>query len=95
MHNGGIGSASYWVQCLHSLTLDLKAGLDGLSGGMTEALYSTYLSLIESACKLASPLESQEMDESLASRISGTALKCAVTSQEYCLQFPVEKCSTV
>lgn len=87
--DGGIGSASYWVQCLHRLSLDLKAGLDGLSGGMTEALYSTYLSLIESACKLASPMDSREIDEYLASHISCTALKCAMILKNIICSFPL------
>jgi hypothetical protein len=47
-------STSFWVQLLHRVCSDVKTGLGGESGGMTEALYTAYLSLLESVCKVIS-----------------------------------------
>ena len=83
-------STSFWLQSLRSFASDLKAGLDGHSGGITEDLYSTYLSLIERSCKCVSLMLPQEADARLVRRASQAALECASILEDILCDFPLK-----
>jgi hypothetical protein len=70
-------SATFWLECIHAFSSDLRAGIDGRSGGMTEDLYSAYLSLIENSCNLVLRETRQGKERGLASQILNVARESA------------------
>lgn len=83
-------STSFWVQVLGRVSSDVKTGLDGESGGMTEALYTAYLSLMESVCKVISLTMPRETDVSRLQQVSRVALECETRLKEVLCTFPLK-----
>ena len=85
-------SITFWLECIQTFSSDLRAGLDGHSGGMTEDLYSTYLSLIENSCSLVLLETHQGTEKGLERQISSVARGCASILMEILCVFPL-KCA--
>jgi len=83
-------STAFWLQILRSFCSDLKTGLDGRSGGMTEELYSAYLSLIETVCNLVSLMILRKADLSSVSKASKVTSECATLLKEVLCHFPLK-----
>ena len=81
---------SFWLECLRTFSSDLKAGLDGRSGGMTEQLYSDYLSLIEKSCNRVLQELPHETEMLRTAQISNAVLESASILKAALYSFPLK-----